>query len=68
MSVGVCPIRLRKDSLRSESTGYHELAFMLCWKPSVCPTSWASTYSSSRPISSSGKGNCRAGGRWPPPA
>ena len=37
--------------------GYIELAFMLCWKPSVWPTSCATTYSISRPIRSSGSGS-----------
>ena len=35
---------------------------MLCWKPSVWPTSCAATKASSSPISSSGSGSVRARG------
>ena len=35
---------------------------MLCWKPSVCPTSCAATYSIRRPIRSSGSGSVFARG------
>ena len=51
MSVGVWPIFFTNARLRTESTGYMELALKLCGKPSVCPTSCAVTYSTSRPMS-----------------
>ena len=39
---------------------------MLCWKPSVWPTSCATTYSISRPIRSSGNGSfCARGSSGP---
>ena len=47
---------------RSFAAGYIELAFMLCWKPSVWPTSCAATYSTSRPMSASGSGSVFARG------
>ena len=38
-------MRRHPVALRTLSAGYVELAFMLCWKPSVCPTSCATTNS-----------------------
>ena len=66
MSEGVWPIFFTHSRSRTFSAGYIELAFMLCWKPSVWPTSCATTYSSSRPIRSSGSGSfCARGSSGP---
>ena len=62
MMDGVWPMVWTKFLSRTLSAGYIELAFMLCWKPSVWPTSCATTYSSSRPIRSSGSGSFWARG------
>jgi hypothetical protein len=59
-------MRWTHDALRTLSTGYVDDDFWLCWKPNVWPTSWATTNSTSRPMSVSGNGHRRArGSRWP---
>ena len=66
MSVGVWPFSLTHFGSRICSIVYVELAFMLCWKPSVCPTSCATTYCISSPIRSSGSGSfCARGSSGP---
>src|SRR6266545_2552326 len=62
MMDGECPIFATHVALRTLSAGYSELAFMLCWNPSVCPTSCATTNCSRRPISESGNGSFCARG------
>ena len=41
---GVCPFCFTQFGSRTCATVYIALAFMLCWKPSVWPTSCAATY------------------------
>ena len=54
---GECPILATHVLLRMESSGYIELPLKLCGKPSVWPTSCATTNCTSRPINESGNGN-----------
>ena len=62
MRVGVWPIFFTHSRSRTLAAEYVELAFMLCWNPSVWPTSCAATYSISRPMRSSGSGSVLARG------
>ena len=66
MMDGVWPILWTHSLSRIFANSYIELAFILCWNPSVCPTSCATTYSNRRPISSSGSGSfCARGSSGP---
>ena len=62
MIVGATPILLAKVCERSESTGYDELATMLCGSPIAWPISWVMTCSIASSISSSVSGSWRASG------
>src|SRR6185436_19877212 len=61
---GVCPFCFTHFGSRTCATVYIALAFMLCWKPSVCPTSCATTKRTSSPMRSSGSGSRRARIEW----
>ena len=62
MMLGLCPILCVHVGLRTLSAGYVELPIWSCCRPSVWPISCATTNSSSRPMSESGKGIVRARG------